>query len=66
MNSKNSKMEFRSARHTDNLKLIEEFYTQIIGLNVLFSFENHNDYSGVFIQPGLDWHLEFTTSKNKA
>ena len=60
-------MEFRSARHTDNLKQIEEFYTKIIGLKVLFSFENHNDYSGVFIgKQGLNWHLEFTTSNNKA
>lgn len=60
-------MEFRSARHTDNIKLIEEFYTKIIGLEVLFSFENHNNYTGVFIgKPGQNWHLEFTTSKNKA
>ncbi len=60
-------MEFRSARHTDNLELIEEFYTKIIGLKVLFSFENHNNYSGVFIgKQDHNWHLEFTTSKNKA
>lgn len=60
-------MEFRSARHTDNLKQIEEFYTKIIGLKVLFSFENHNEYSGVFLgKQGLNWHLEFTTSNDKA
>jgi len=60
-------MEFRCARHTDNLKLIEEFYTRIIGLEVLFSFENHNNYSGIFLgKQGHDWHLEFTTSDNKA
>lgn len=60
-------MEFRNARHTDNLQLIVEFYTKIIGLKVLFSFENHNDYSGVLIgKPNHDWHLEFTTSENKA
>lgn len=60
-------MELRNARHTNNLKLIVEFYTNIIGLEVLFSFENHNDYSGAFIgKPGHQWHLEFTTSKNKA
>jgi catechol 2,3-dioxygenase-like lactoylglutathione lyase family enzyme len=60
-------MEFRSARHTDNLEDIVEFYTKIIGFKVLFSFENHNDYSGVFIgKPNHDWHLEFTASKNKA
>ena len=60
-------MEFRSARHTDNLEDIVEFYTKIIGFKVLFSFENHNDYSGVFIgKPNHDWHLEFTASKDKA
>jgi catechol 2,3-dioxygenase-like lactoylglutathione lyase family enzyme len=60
-------MEFRNARHTNDLKPIIEFYTKILGLEVLFSFENHNDYSGVFLGlPGLDWHLEFTTSETKA
>ena len=60
-------MEFRNARHTNNLKLIVEFYTEIIGLKVLFSFENHNDYNGSFLgKPDHDWHLEFTTSKDKA
>ncbi|MFV1884936.1 MAG: VOC family protein [Balneola sp.] len=60
-------MELRNARHTENLELIKEFYTQIIGLEVLFSFENHNNYSGVFIgKKDHDWHLEFTASKNKA
>jgi catechol 2,3-dioxygenase-like lactoylglutathione lyase family enzyme len=62
-----AKMEFRNARHTNNLKPIVEFYTNILGLEVLFSFENHNDYSGAFIgKPNHEWHLEFTTSKNKA
>jgi catechol 2,3-dioxygenase-like lactoylglutathione lyase family enzyme len=60
-------MEFRDARHTNNLKPIVDFYTNILGLKVLFSFENQNDYSGGFIgKPGLQWHLEFTTSINKA
>ena len=60
-------MIFRTARHTNDLKPIVEFYTNIIGLEVLFSFENHNDYSGAFIgKPNYDWHLEFTMSKNKA
>ena len=60
-------MEYRNARHTNNLKPIVEFYTKIIGLKVLFSFENHNDYNGSLIgKPDHDWHLEFTTSKDKA
>ena len=60
-------MEFRSARHTDNLKIIEAFYTEIIGLEVLFSFKNHNEYSGVFLgKKDHDWHLEFTRSNDAA
>lgn len=60
-------MEYRNARHTNNLEPIVEFYTNIIGLKVLSFFENHNDYSGSFLgKPNHDWHLEFTTSKDKA
>jgi len=60
-------MEFRCARHTDNLKSVTDFYTNILGLEVLFSFENHNNYSGAFIgKPDHSWHLEFTSSKTKA
>ncbi len=60
-------MEFRNARHTNKLKSIVEFYTNILGLEVLFSFENHNEYNGAFLgKPKHDWHLEFTMSKTKA
>ena len=60
-------MEFRNARHTNNLQAITDFYTSIMGFQVLFSFENHNGYNGVFLGiPGLDWHLEFTSSGDKA
>ena len=63
---KNNYMIFRVARHTNDLKPIIEFYTTIIGLEVLGSFENHNEYDGVFIgKPNLDWHLEFTVSSKK-
>ena len=61
-------MKFRSARHTHVLQPIIDFYVQIIGLEVLGKFENHQGYDGVFI--GLPdalkspngWHLEFTVS----
>jgi hypothetical protein len=56
-------MKFRIARHTTNLAPIIEFYTQIIGLQILGDFKDHDNYDGVFL--GLknhDWHLEFTTS----
>lgn len=60
-------MEFRGARHTDDLPAIVDFYTNILGLELLFSFENHNGYSGAFLgKPGHNWHLEFTSSSTKA
>jgi len=56
-------MIFRNARHTNQLELLVEFYTQIIGFEVLGRFENHSNYDGVFLGvPGSDWHLEFTQS----
>lgn len=60
-------MTFRIARHTNNLNSITDFYTQVLGLTVLGNFENHDNYDGVFIgKEGLSWHLEFTTSTEKA
>lgn len=56
-------MNFRFARHTNDLEKIKFFYTNILGLEILGSFENHDSYDGVFIgKPNLDWHLEFTKS----
>lgn len=60
-------MELRCARHTNNLKSLTDFYTRILGLEILFSFENHNNYSGAFIgKSGYSWHLEFTSSNTQA
>ena len=57
-------MKFRVARHTDNLKPIITFYCDLLGLDVLGEFTNHNKYDGVFIgKEGLNRHLEFTTSE---
>lgn len=59
-------MIFRVARHTNDLKPIVFFYTAILELEVLGSFENHDDYDGVFIgKLNSDWHLEFTVSSKK-
>lgn len=59
-------MTLRIARHTNNLKSISDFYTQILGLTVLGKFENHDNYNGVFLgKEGLNWHLEYTTSTEK-
>ena len=59
-------MKFRYARHTNNLDSLINFYTNIVGLKKLGFFENHSNYNGVFLgYPNLDWHLEFTESKEK-
>lgn len=59
-------MIFRYARHTSNLKALEAFYTEIIGLEVLGNFENHSSYDGIFLGlPNENWHLEFTRSNEE-
>ena len=56
-------MQFRVARHTNKIEKISEFYTKIIGLEILGNFKNHSNYDGIFIgKPYKDWHLEFTTT----
>lgn len=60
-------MHFRAARHTNNLKSLIKFYCDILNFEILGSFENHNNYNGVFLgKPHLNWHLEFTESNEKA
>jgi len=59
-------MTFRYARHTTDLHKIKHFYVDLLGLEVLGSFENHTNYDGIFIgKKGSDWHLEFTVSDVK-
>ena len=60
-------MILRVARHTNDLKKIENFYINILGFERLGGFENHNKYDGVFIgKTDSDWHLEFTQSETEA
>lgn len=60
-------MKFRYARHTENLEKLTTFYTEIVGLERLGGFENHNGYNRTFLGiEGSDWHLEFTVSETKA
>jgi catechol 2,3-dioxygenase-like lactoylglutathione lyase family enzyme len=60
-------MNLRVARHTNNLEKIKSFYIDILGFELLGSFENHDNYDGVFLgKPNLDWHFEFTISNEKA
>ena len=59
-------MKLRVARHTNDLENIKSFYVNILGLEILGGFENHNNYEGIFIgKPSENWHLEFTKSKEK-
>jgi len=59
-------MTFRYARHTTDLGKIEKFYTEIVGLEKLGGFKNHNNYNGLFLgHQNSNWHLEFTTSTEK-
>ena len=56
-------MKLRVTRHTNNLEKIKDFYINIFEFELLGSFENHNNYDGIFIgKPKLDWYLEFTKS----
>jgi catechol 2,3-dioxygenase-like lactoylglutathione lyase family enzyme len=59
-------VHLRYARHTTDLEKITRFYTDIVGLQVLGRFSEHEGYNGVFLGfPGQSWHLEFTTSEKK-
>lgn len=59
-------MNFRVARHTNDLNRIIHFY-ELLGMEILGSFENHDYYDGVFLGfPDADWHLEFTVSNEEA
>jgi hypothetical protein len=59
-------MIFRYARHTVDLKKIEKFYTEVVGLQNLGGFEDHDGYHGLFLGHNhLNWHLEFTTSHDR-
>lgn len=54
-------MKFRFARHTNNLEQLKTFYIDVLDLEILGSFENHDNYDGIFIgKPNENWHLEFT------
>lgn len=60
-------MHFRVARHTNNLEVLKNFYINVLNFELLGSFENHENYNGVFLGfSNADWHLEFTTSNEKA
>jgi catechol 2,3-dioxygenase-like lactoylglutathione lyase family enzyme len=57
--------QVRIARPTDRLAEVERFYSNDLGLPVIYRFENHAGYDGVMIGlPGTDYHLEFTSHED--
>ena len=51
----------RVARPTDNLPEVIRFYCDGLGLEVLSSFADHNDFDGVILgSKDSPYHLEFT------
>ncbi len=59
-------MKLRVARHTTNLQPLIDFYTKVIGLEIIGEFKNHDNYDGVFIGgKDIAWHLEFTVSNER-
>jgi hypothetical protein len=57
----------RVARPTDALEPLIRFYRDGLGLEVLFSFHDHDGFDGVMLGlPGAPWHLEFTLRAGRA
>lgn len=57
-------MEFRLARHTNQLEANIDFYTNVLGFHILGDFQEHDGYDGVFLGlPGQNWHIEFTSTR---
>lgn len=59
-------MQFRYARHSQNINQLIDFYTSVLHFEVLGEFKNHHGYDGVFL--GLkdeNWHLEFTQNTDQ-
>lgn len=51
----------RVARPTDQLDEVIRFYTEGLGLQILYRFENHEGFDGVMVGiPGEPYHFEFT------
>jgi catechol 2,3-dioxygenase-like lactoylglutathione lyase family enzyme len=51
----------RVARPTDQLDEVVRFYTDGLGFQILYRFENHEEFDGVMIGiSGEPYHFEFT------
>lgn len=60
-------VQFRMARHTNQLDKIIDFYDKGLGLKRVGEFYNHEGYDGVmFGLPNQAYHLEFTQCKHNS
>jgi catechol 2,3-dioxygenase-like lactoylglutathione lyase family enzyme len=54
----------RIARPTDQLDRVIRFYTEGLGLKILYQFEEHEGFDGVMVGiPGEVYHFEFTQQR---
>lgn len=52
----------RIARPVQSIPASLRFYVEILGLDHLGGFDDHDGYDGAFVGVnGADWHLEFTS-----
>jgi catechol 2,3-dioxygenase-like lactoylglutathione lyase family enzyme len=57
----------RVARPTDRLDQVIHFYTEGLGLQTLYRFEDHDGFDGVMVgMPGEAHHFEFTHHRGHA
>ncbi|MGP4060649.1 VOC family protein [Halobacillus sp. H74] len=53
--------QVRMARPTDQIKIVENFYCEGLGLQKIGSFQGHAGYEGLMVGlPDSNYHLEFT------
>src|ERR1041385_778790 len=59
--------KLRVARPTDQLEEVVRFYSEGVGLKILGSFQDHDDFDGVILGGAADaYHFEFTHKRGHA
>ncbi len=58
-------MKLRVARHVKKLEPMLYFYCDLLGFELDRTFENHSGYSGVILNYGSNWEIEFTVGDTK-
>jgi catechol 2,3-dioxygenase-like lactoylglutathione lyase family enzyme len=59
--------QVRVARPTDQLAAVETFYSEHLGLPVIYRFHGHSGYDGVMLGlPATGAHLEFTATEHSS